>query len=60
MNEHSAYFQRQFEAGKLLLYGPAMAPDGAVGLGILEVGDEAEAKQFGEIDPSVRAGLNRW
>ena len=58
MNEHSAYFQRQFEAGKLLLYGPVMAPDGAFGLAILEVGDEAEARQFGENDPSVRAGLN--
>jgi len=60
MNEHSAYFLRQFEASKLLLYGPVMAPDGAFGLGILEVGDEAEARQFGENDPSVRAGLNRW
>ena len=58
MNEHSAYFQRQFEAGKLLLYGPVMAPDGAFGLAILEVGDEAEARQLGENDPSVRAGLN--
>jgi uncharacterized protein YciI len=60
MNEHSAYFQQQFEAGRLLLYGPVMAPDGAFGLGILEVADEAEARQFGENDPSVRAGMNRW
>jgi len=60
MNEHSAYFQQQFDAGKLLLYGPVMAPGGAFGLGILEVADEAEARQFSEGDPSVRAGLNRW
>jgi len=60
MKEHSAYFQRQFDAGKLLLYGPVMAPQGAFGLGILEVADEAEARRFGENDPSVRAGLNRW
>jgi len=60
MKEHSAYFQRQFDAGKLLLYGPVMAPQGAFGLGILEVADEAEAKRFGENDPSVRGGLNRW
>jgi len=60
MDEHAAYFQRQFEAGKLLLYGPVMAPDGAFGVGILEVADEAEAKQFAEADPSVRGGLNRW
>jgi uncharacterized protein YciI len=60
MNEHGVYFQRQFDAGKLLLYGPVMAPEGAFGLGILEVADEVEARQFGENDPSVRAGLNRW
>jgi uncharacterized protein YciI len=60
MGEHSDYFQQQFAAGKLLLYGPVMAPAGAFGVGILEVADEAEARQFGENDPSVRAGLNRW
>jgi uncharacterized protein len=60
MSKHSTYFQQQFDAGKLLLYGPVMAPDGAFGVGILEVADEAEARQFGENDPSVRGGLNRW
>jgi uncharacterized protein YciI len=60
MSEHSAYFRQQFDAGKLLLYGPVMAPKGAFGLGILEVADAAEARQFSENDPSVRAGLNRW
>ncbi len=59
MREHSAYFQKQFDAGKVLLYGPVMAPDGAFGLGILEVTDEAEARQVSGNDPSVRAGLNR-
>ncbi|HXZ41576.1 MAG TPA: YciI family protein [Terriglobales bacterium] len=60
MEEHAAYFQQQFEAGKLLLYGPVMAPHGAFGLGILEVAGEADARQFGENDPSVRAGMNRF
>lgn len=60
MNEHGLYFQRQFEAGKLLLYGPVLAAGGAFGLGILEVESEQEARQFGEGDPSVRAGLNRF
>ncbi len=60
MDKHSDYFKQQFEAGKLLLYGPVMAPEGAFGLGILEVADESEARQFGEQDPSVRAGLNRF
>ena len=60
MQEHAAYFQQQFDAGKLLLYGPVMAQDGTFGLGILEVADEVEARHFGENDPSVRAGLNRF
>jgi len=60
MDKHGAYFQQQFDAGKLLLYGPVMAADGAFGLAILEVADEAEARQFGENDPSVRGGLNRF
>ena len=60
MDEHGAYFDQQFQAGKLLLYGPVMAPGGAFGVGILEVEDEAEARQFGENDPSVRAGMNRF
>lgn len=60
MDEHSVYFKEHFDAGKLLLYGPVMASDGAFGLAILEVADESEARQFAENDPSVRGGLNRW
>jgi len=60
MEKHSVYFREAFQAGKLLLYGPVMAPEGAFGVAILEVEDEAEARQFGENDPSVRAGMNRF
>ena len=60
MDEHFRYFQEHFAAGRLLLFGPVMAPGGAFGLAVLEVDDEAEARQFGEGDPSVKAGLNRF
>jgi uncharacterized protein YciI len=60
MDKHSEYFQQQFEQGKILLYGPVMAPEGAFGVAILEVADESEARQFGENDPSIRAGMNRF
>jgi uncharacterized protein YciI len=60
MDEHSRYFQEHFAAGRLLLYGPVLATGGAFGLAVLEVDSEAEARQFGEGDPSVRAGLNRF
>ncbi len=60
MAQHGAYCQQQFEAGKLLMFGPVAAPDGAFGVGILEVADEAEARQVFENDPSVIAGMNRF
>jgi len=60
MDEHGHYFQEHFDAGRLLLFGPVMAPSGAFGLAILEVDNEAEAQQFGDGDPSVRGGLNRF
>jgi uncharacterized protein len=60
MEKHAAYFHQQFEAGRLLLYGPVTAPGATFGLGILEVNNETEAQQFGESDPSVRAGLNHF
>ncbi len=60
MEKHSAYFRERFDGGKLLLYGPVMAPGGAFGVAILEVVDEEEARQFGEDDPSVAGGLNRF
>jgi len=60
MQRHAAYFEQQFRAGKLLLYGPVMTREGAFGIGILEVEDEADARVFGENDPSVVAGLNRF
>jgi len=60
MGAHSRYFGEQFAAGRLLLYGPVMATSGAFGLAVLEVEDESEARRFGEGDPSVIGGLNRF
>ncbi len=60
MAQHGAYCQQQFDAGKLLVYGPVMSPEGAFGMGILEVADEAAARQVCENDPSVVAGMNRF
>ena len=60
MDEHGRYFQDHFAAGKVLLFGPVMASGGAFGLGVLEMDSEAEARQFGEGDPSVKAGMNKF
>jgi uncharacterized protein YciI len=60
MDAHAVYYKQQFEAGILLIYGAVMAREGAFGMAVLEVADENEARQFGENDPSVQAGLNRF
>jgi uncharacterized protein len=60
MNDHGRYFDEQFAAGRLLLYGPVLASGGAFGLAVLEVDSEEEARRFGEADPSVKAGMNRF
>ena len=56
MAQHGAYCQKEFEAGKLLAYGPVMAPDGAFGMGILEVADEAEAASLARTIPQCWEG----
>jgi len=60
MEEHFHYFHEQFVAGRMLLYGPVMAAAGSFGLAVLEVEGAAEAQRFGESDPTVKAGLNRF
>ncbi|MGC2300722.1 MAG: hypothetical protein WA476_18075 [Acidobacteriaceae bacterium] len=46
--------------GETVAVWSALAREGAFGVGILEVENEAEAREFGENDPSVLAGLNRF
>ncbi len=60
MDAHARYCFEHFAARKLLLFGPVISTEGPFGVGILEVENEAEARSFGENDPSVRAGLNRF
>ena len=60
MGEHSQYCQEQFACGRLLAYGPVLAPQGAFGFAVLEVDSAQEAQHFGEGDPSVKGGLNRF
>jgi len=57
LQEHSAYMQGQFDAGKILLYGPVMAASGAFGAAVWEVKDEAEARGLVEADPWVQGGV---
>jgi hypothetical protein len=36
MQEHARYTRQSFDAGKILIYGPVMAPDGAFGMAVFD------------------------
>jgi hypothetical protein len=60
MQEHARYTRESFDAGKILIYGPVMAPAGAFGMAVFEVADVAEVRAVLENDPSVLARLNKF
>ena len=60
MQQHLAYTREAFDASKILIYGPVMASAGAFGVAILEMDDAAEVQKFGDEDPSIKAGMNRF
>jgi uncharacterized protein YciI len=60
MEEHARYLHEHFVAGKVLAYGPVMAPAGVFGLALFEVENESEVRRIAENDPSIQAGLNRF
>jgi len=57
MQEHSAFWQEKADAGIAIVVGPVFDPDGAWGMGLVEVGDESAARALYEADPIIRAGL---
>ena len=60
MDLHAAYLKGEFEAGRLLLYGPVLAPEGSFGLVVVEAQDEAEVHALMRGDPTVERGLNTY
>ena len=60
MRQHVAYTEEHFKAGKVLIYGPVLDPNGATGMAVLDVADEAEARRLLDNDPSVMAKLNTY
>jgi hypothetical protein len=60
MQQHVVYTQERFVAGKILIYGPVMAPTGPFGMAVFEVDDISEVKETLENDPSVSSGMNRF
>ncbi len=60
MAQHAAHCAEHFSAGRILAYGPVMAPGAAFGFGVFEVESESEARSIGDNDPTVLAGMNTY
>lgn len=57
MGRHAEYWQGLMAAGKVLIYGPVRDDTGAWGLGVLQVGNEQEARELVSGDPAVSTGM---
>ncbi len=60
MLQHINYWKEQMSQGKVIAFGPVLHPDGAFGMGIIQVNDEEDAKTLAENDPSITSGLNTY
>jgi uncharacterized protein YciI len=57
MRDHVAYWSSMAEKGIALVFGPVADPEGAWGLGVLEVEDEKEVQSITSNDPVMRSGI---
>jgi len=58
MQRHVVYWKDFMDQGKVLALGPVLDPQGAYGLGIVEVESEQEVKDMIAADPAN--GLNKY
>lgn len=59
MAAHGAYWRGLMNRGIALLFGPVLDPAGVWGLGVLEAGNQEEARALAAEDPAIKSGLNR-
>ena len=59
MGVHFHYLKKLAAAGKVVLAGPSINGGRTFGIIVVEVQDEAEARQILEGDPSFKAGLQK-
>lgn len=56
MNEHLQYWKKRLDKGEVVVFGPVMDPAGPYGMGVIEAGDERQARVFADDDPVSRSG----
>lgn len=52
MQQHSMYWRRHMNEGRVVVFGPVLDPSAVYGLGVLAVDDEQEVKDFIAGDPA--------
>lgn len=57
MNRHADYWREKASAGTAIAVGPVFDADGAWGMAVIEVEDEAAAQAVADNDPVILAGL---
>ena len=60
MNEHIRATMQHFAAGKILIFGPVMDPNGVFGMAVFEAKNADELRQILDDDPPVKAGVVRY
>jgi len=57
MQRHALHWREWMERGRVVTFGVVADPAGAFGIGVVEVQDDAEARELTENDPVIRSGL---
>jgi len=57
VGEHYDYLVSLRDAGKLVVAGPSVVPGDTIGIGVLDVEDEAEVQAIVAADPAVSSGV---
>ncbi|HXL58741.1 MAG TPA: YciI family protein [Chitinophagaceae bacterium] len=58
MQQHVVYWKDLTDKGIAIIFGPVSDPNGAWGLGIIEIEDEDVAHTLTTNDPIIKANLN--
>ncbi|MDR6755533.1 uncharacterized protein YciI [Mycoplana sp. BE70] len=57
MSRHATYWREKAAAGTAIAVGPVFEPEGAWGMAVIEVENEAAAQTVADNDPVILAGL---
>ena len=60
MQQHIAYWKGVMDQGKVIVFGPVFDPEGAYGMGVVEMDSEEDVNGFMAADPSVLNSLNTF